>query len=302
MSNGSHDGTTALARQQAQLAATICDTPMREGPFRRGDGLAVYRRNLLAVAEATLGVSYPTARRLLGHGQFRALVAELLRLHPPTRGDWGEWGEELPLLIERSEQGDKFPFIAPVAELDWLRHRANRAADNRFDPTTAQLLESHRVDHIGIGIARHVGLTGSIYPLVDILDWHADPTAGAEAMQVSEALRPVLVYRRELRVEQRYISPTDYVFLLGLRAGRSVGSLLDELAGQDFDFPTWVAQALELNLISNLYLIQENSLCKTQSNPFPDTTTGSRSRWSTCRSSPRRPRACTWPGCFSPRG
>lgn len=85
MSNGSHDGTTALARQQAQLAATICDTPMREGPFRRGDGLAVYRRNLLAVAEAALGVSYPTARRLLGHGQFRALVAELLRLHPPTR-------------------------------------------------------------------------------------------------------------------------------------------------------------------------------------------------------------------------
>jgi hypothetical protein len=118
-----------------------------------------------------------------------------------------------------------------------------------------QLLESHRVDGIGIGIARHVGLTSSIYPLVDILDWHADPARGGDELHVSESSRPVLVYRREFRVEQAYISSEEYLFLLGLRVGRSVGCLLDELAGHDFDFPGWIARSVDRNLINHLYLI-----------------------------------------------
>jgi hypothetical protein len=246
--------TLTLAQRQSRFAAKIFNQPAPSGPFKRGEGFAVYRRNLLAVAEAALGVTSPTARRLLGYTDFQALVAELLTLHPPTRGDWAEWGEQLPAVIGSSEPGRMFPFIASVAELDWLRHCANRAAGNQFDPLSAQLLQSHSVDDIGIAMARHVGLTSSTYPLVEILDWHADPAAAEGQLQVSRSPRPVLVYRREYRVEQRYITQTDYSFTLGLRAGRSVGSLLDELDGQDFDFPGWIEQAIGQNLISHLYL------------------------------------------------
>lgn len=247
--------TRTLAQEQSQLAARIFGATSRSGPFRRGEGIAVYRRNLLAVAVAALRVTYPTACSLLGQSTFEGLAADLLDLHPPTRGDWGEWGEELPLVIERAAPARKFPFIAPVAELDWLRHRANRAADNQFDPSTAGLLQSHRVDGIGIGLARHVGLIHSIYPLVEIHDWHVHPAMAREEFQVSASPRPVLVYRREFRVEQEYISNADYLFLRGLAAGRSVGSLLDELDGQDFDFSDWIARAIDQNLINHLYLI-----------------------------------------------
>ena len=246
--------TLTLAQRQSRFAAKIFNQPAPSGPFKRGEGFAVYRRNLLAVAEAALGVTYPTALRLLGYTDFQALVAELLALHRPTRGDWGEWGEQLPAVISGSELGRKFPFIASVAELDWLRHCANRAADNQFAPLSAQLLQFHSVDDIGIAMARHVGLTCSTYPLVEILDWHADPAVAEDQLQVSRSPRPVLVYRREYRVEQRYITQTDYRFTLGLSAGRSVGSLLDELDGQDFDFPVWIEQAIGQNLISHLYL------------------------------------------------
>jgi hypothetical protein len=255
MSSRLNESYSTLAKQQSQFVAKVLNAPMRSGPFKRGEGFALYRRNLLAVAEAALNVTYPTAQRLIGETEFQSLVAELLALHPPTKGDWGEWGKELPLLIEHFALGRKFPFIAPVAVLDWLRHHANRADDNHFDPSTAQLLESHPVDDIGIGIARHVGLTSSIYPLVEILNWHADPSAVGDALQVSESPRPVLVYRREFRVEQLYIDKTDYLFLRGLRAGRSVGSLLDELAGQEFNFPDWIGRAINHNLISHFYLI-----------------------------------------------
>jgi len=245
----------ALAQQQSQFAAQVLDAPTRKGPFRRGDGFAVYRSNLLAVAEAALAVTYPTVRRLLGEEYFKPLVADLLNLYPPVRGDWGEWGKELPLLVGASAAGIKHPFLAPAAELDWLRHRANRAPDNQFDASTVHLLESHRVDGIGIGIAAHVGITGSTYPLVDIIDWHANPVSRRRELQVAESVRPVMVYRSEFRVEQRYISKADCRFVQGLRNGRSVGSLLDEEVGEDFDFPVWIQRAITKNLISNLYLI-----------------------------------------------
>lgn len=245
--------TLTLAQQQSWLVENILKQPVSSGPLTRGEGFAVYRRNLLAVAEAALGVTYPTVRRLLDRADFQALVAELLVLHPLNRGDWGEWGEQLPALIDSSKRGGEFPFIARAAELDWLRHRANRAADNRFDTDSAQLLQSHSMDGIGIAMARHVGLTHSIYPLVEILDWHADPAAPGEQMRVSDTPRPVLVYRRKYRVEQRYITPTVYQFMLGLNAGRSVGNLIDELDGQDFDFPGWLEAAIGHNLISHLY-------------------------------------------------
>ncbi len=245
--------TLTLAQQQSRLLTNILIQPASVGPIKRGEGFAVYRRNLLAVAEAALGVTYPTVRRLLDQVDFQALVAELLALYPPTQGDWGEWGEALPALIDSSKPGRDFSFVAPVAKLDWLRHRANRAVDNRFDSDSAQLLQAHSVDDIGIAMARHVGLTCSIYPLVEILDWHADPAA-AEQIQISDSPRPVLVYRREYRVDQRYITPVNYSFMAGLHAGRSVGSLLDALDDQDFDFPNWIEQALGHNLISHFYL------------------------------------------------
>lgn len=258
MHNGMEASRPTLARQQARFVANVFDTPVSGGPFAQREGIAVYRRNLLAVAEAALAVTYPSVRRLLGHADFEALTDRLLALHPPVRGDWGEWGRELPLLVEHSRQGRRFPFIAPVAQLDWLRNRANRAADNRFDRSSARLLETHAVDLIGIGIASYVGLTSSRYPLVDILEWHSDGSPDGGAMRLSGAPRPVLVFRREFRVEQVYIGATEDRFLRGLRAGRSIGHLLDELAGETFDFPGWVGRALHRNLISHFYLIQEN--------------------------------------------
>lgn len=258
MTTAINNGISDLGRQQAGLMASIFDAPDCRGPLCRSEGVAVYRRNLLAAAEGALGVTYPTARRLLGQSAFQSLVAELLALYPPTLGDWGEWGEELPLLIDGSEAGRAFPFAAPVAALDWLRHRANRAVNNVFDAASASLLQSDGLDHVGIAIADHAGLISSVYPLVDIFAWHGDAAGDAGDLQVSDAPRPVLVCRPGFRAEQAYISEAEYAFVQGLRAGRSIGSLLDAPAARDFDFPGWITRAIGNNLINHFYRIKEN--------------------------------------------
>ncbi len=250
-----NDDARALAWQQSRFAARVLAAPLRSGSLRYGDGFSVYRRNLHAVAEAALGVTYPTVRWMLGQAKFRALLTELLALYPPAKGDWGEWGAELPALVQHSRVGEEHPFVGPVATLDWLRHRANRAGDNHFDARSLALLDQHPVDRVGIGIARHVGLVRSVYPLVDILKWHADPSASGAALHVSESPRPVLVFRRDFRIHQVYISQADYAFIQGLRAGRSLGTLLDTLTGPEFDFPRWMEQAIARDLINHLYIL-----------------------------------------------
>jgi putative DNA-binding protein len=246
-----------LARQQSLFASRVLSAPEKRGPFKNGEGFAVYHRNLLAVAESALSTTFPTLRRLAGHGDFQFLVKELLKRHPPTLGDWGEWGEELPQLIECTALGRDYSFIAPVAMLDWLRHRANRAADNKFDRSTAQLLQTRHLDDVGIGIARNVGLISSVYPLLEIIDWHSAPGTDSGKLQVSEQPRPVLVYRRNFRVEQLYMDSAQHLFIRGLQAGRSVGVLLDELAADGFDFPAWIEWAIKQNLIKQFYVLKE---------------------------------------------
>ena len=252
-----HSKYLPLARQQSLFVSRILNAPEKRGPLKDGEGFAVYRRNLLAVAESALGTTFPTVRRLTGHGDFHCLVKELLKRHPPTLGDWGEWGEELPQLVEGTDLGRRYAFIAPAARLDWLRHRANRAADNQFDQSTAQLLQSRHLDDVGIEVAEHVGLISSVYPLLEILDWHSDPGTDSGKLRVSELPRPVLVYRREFRVEQRYMHRMQHSFIRGLMARRSVGALLDELAADGFDFPSWIEWAIKLNLIKHFYSLKE---------------------------------------------
>lgn len=262
MNSMHHEESAMLFQQQAHFVSEIFNAPSGKERMGTADGMEVYRRNLFAVAVAALQVTYPTVWRLLGQPAFESVAKELLSQYPPEKGDWGQWGEELPSIIESSVHGDRFPFVAHAATLDWLRHCSNRASDSAFDHSTVQLLETHRLDRIGIELADHVGLVKSVFPLVEIFNWHGDESLSSESstenFEVSDSPRPVLVYRHKYRALQQYISLPDAVFLQGVRDGRSIGSLLDELEGHQFNFPGWIAQGISQNTINRLYLIEEN--------------------------------------------
>ncbi|MEQ9465081.1 MAG: putative DNA-binding domain-containing protein [Haliea sp.] len=246
---------TSLAQQQEHFVDAVFgidDAGSRPLTSWR-QGLSIYRRNVVAVAEAALAVSFPVLYRLMEQADFRALSVALLRAHPPVAGDWGEWGAELPTLLAATSAGRQFRFLAPMARLDWQTHRSARAADNQFDPASLALLTDPGIDRVGITLAAHVGLLESMYPLLEIRNWQDGQEAAAGEFVVASVPRAILVYRQQYRVEHTYMNPRDHVFLNGLRAGRAVGSLLDELANTDFDFALWLERALRQNLIQHFY-------------------------------------------------
>tara|TARA_R110002124_G_scaffold269690_1_gene437629 strand:+ start:2705 stop:3454 length:750 start_codon:yes stop_codon:yes gene_type:complete len=246
---------TRLAQQQAAMVDALFradDTDARSlTPWQQG--ISVYRRNVAAVAEAALKISFPSVYRLLDQADFRALSLALLHTHPPVAGDWGEWGAELPTLLKATSAGRQFGFLAPMASLDWQSHRSARAADNRFEPASLSLLTDPGLDRVTIALADHTSLLASEYPLLEIRGWQQGQGANAGEFVVTGTPRAILVYRTHYRVEHSYLSPQDHFFLSGLQAGRAIGALLDELATTDFDFALWLERALSQNLIQHFY-------------------------------------------------
>lgn len=232
------------ARQQA-LLQEIVGAGTDAGSARRG--VAIYRANAAALAERALAAMYPTLRSLLGEADFRQLVREHWRSHPPERGDIGEWGRALPGWIERHAGLAAWPYLADCARLDALRHACERASDAEFD--TVSLLQLDQGDPTALTLRLRPGaaLLASSWPVASIFEAHQQPgEAGFSAAREAIAARraeSVWVVRCGWRAEVRRVHGGLERWLRAVLAEQSLASALTA-AGPDFDFAAWLAEAV----------------------------------------------------------
>jgi hypothetical protein len=89
-----------------------------------GNGMKVYRSNLIFGMLQALKDTYPFCLALLGENNFNFLGREYIYGHPSTHPDLTDYGESLgDFLSGRSEIG-AWPFLADVARLEWALDRA----------------------------------------------------------------------------------------------------------------------------------------------------------------------------------
>jgi Putative DNA-binding domain len=222
------------------------------------DGLAVYRSNAGAIAERALAATYPTLAALVGEASFAALARDVWQHHPPTRGDLGEWGGELPEFIAASTQLADEPYLADSARLDWLVHRASRAADAPAAPPDLTLLASTAPERLHLRLVPGTAVLESRHPVVAIWQAHQQahqPGAGESESEHAERFAAVRAafaagqadsawVRREgyaVRVER--IDAPAAAFVGALLAGHSLASALD-LSGPAFAFDQWLVHAI----------------------------------------------------------
>jgi hypothetical protein len=163
-------------------------------------------------------------RRIVGEAFFAALARAYGRAQPPASGDLNEFGALLPAFIAEFPHTQDLPYLADVARLEWLVHRAYYAAPaGAFDPGRA--LEAR--------LAPACGLLESAWPLAAI--WQAHQPGGDPA-SVDLAAGPelVLVLRPAWRVEVRALARGDYRFLAGLGGG--LGPALEAAVAADAQF------------------------------------------------------------------
>jgi hypothetical protein len=89
-----------------------------------GNGMKVYRSNLIFGMLQALKDTYPFCLALLGENNFNFLGREYIYGHPSTHPDLTQYGESLGGFLSGRPEINPWPFIADVAKLEWALDRA----------------------------------------------------------------------------------------------------------------------------------------------------------------------------------
>jgi Putative DNA-binding domain len=224
-------------------------------------GVAAYRGNAGAVAERALAGTFATLAELVGDDAAGALARDFWHHHPPARGDLAEWGDALPGFVAASPQLADEPYLADVAQLEWLVHRASRAADAPPAAPDLQALAGADPARLRLLLAPGTALVPSRWPVAAIWLAHRQPahddtrfSAVREAF-ASQRNETALVWRDGAQVRVAAVDPADAAFVQTLLDGQPLADALDA-AGADFAFDRWLAGALASGLLAAFQLAE----------------------------------------------
>ncbi|NJM33606.1 MAG: DUF2063 domain-containing protein [Rhodomicrobium sp.] len=242
--SGGNDKCGGLAELQAEFIASLSlrrqDLPggivghVSASPSGR---FAVHRNRAVAGLVDTLRARYPAVMRLAGEEFFRAAARLYAAEDPPRSPALLDYGGGFPGFLARFEPAQGLPYLAGVARLEWLRHRAYHAADAVPMPASA-LAEAPR-ERIGDAVLRlhpSAAILASDYPILSI--W--------ETNVMDETVRPigpdlageaVLIVRPMLEVLVMRLGPGGFEFIEEIASGGKLASAARcaEAASPDFD-------------------------------------------------------------------
>ena len=222
---------------------------VRAGQWQRG--LDAYRSNGHELAHRALAAAYPAVAQLLGDDNFRSLARSLWMAHPPGRGDVAQWGGELAAHVEALAQLiEEEPFMADVARVEWLLHRAASAADAVPDPASLQLLTAHDPSNLTLVLCPGAGCVASAWPVASIVNAHVagKPSLEEAGRRLREGRRETaLVWRQGFKPRVREAAPGEADFISALQEARSLADSLE--AAPALDFGQWLAPAVQSGLL-----------------------------------------------------
>ncbi|MBV6415604.1 MAG: hypothetical protein CMLOHMNK_00116 [Steroidobacteraceae bacterium] len=215
--------------------------------------MAIYRYNLQAGFGKALALEFPVIAALCGADYFARLAREFQLAHPSTSGDLHHIGAPFPrYLRQRFESGD-YAYFADVAELEWAREEAARAADGvPFDVGTLGTVAPEDTPALRFAFQPAVRLVVSRWPILSIWEAHQAPgevrpvdpgaSAGAEHVLVRRAATGPVLER---------VGEAEFSWLASLLRGAPLGEAFDAALAIDAAFD--VAMALQRCVARGLF-------------------------------------------------
>jgi hypothetical protein len=236
------DAAERLAHLQASFSQKLMQrggaAPAALTPPKR---FGVYRNNVFASLITALRARYPVIERLVGEDFFAAAAGLFIEAFPPRSPVLIDYGEGFSDFLESFEPAAALPYLADVARLEWLRHRAYHAADrNALRPSDLASVPSDCVLALEFEFHPSSALVVSPYPIVSIWETNAHD---AEARPIGPDLagEAALVVRPDYDVQIVRLDEATHAFAAALAQGAALG----EAAAKGAEFDRFnLAQAL----------------------------------------------------------
>lgn len=225
--------------------------------------LEVYAGGYTARIAESLKEVYEAVRHVLGEGVFTRVAQDFAETRPSRHYDLGLAGRDFAVFLKNAKITEKLPFLPDLAFLEWRVAEAFHAYDSA--PLAAAAMNEvapEDWERLIFSFRESVSLFRSAWPVVDI--WRARHTP-VEKFDLEIMHRPqcALVHRSGFRVACEAIESEEFAVLQALKAGRTLGSVLDEAAsdlesrGQEdavLPLEVWFSRWSGLGLFASIHL------------------------------------------------
>jgi len=254
-----------LAALQARFGAGL-DAPLSEAgaleiflgvPDQVKSRFGIYRSNTIANAAKAIGAAYPVIEKIVGAEFFAGLAKEYRSCVPAVDGDLNEYGASFAAFLADFPPATRVPYLADVARLEWLVHRARYAADPApFD--RARLAAVSPEDQLRLRPRLHPAchLLHSDHPIARIWEVHQDTFNGEFEVDFSRGPAHALVFRPRFRVEVARITDAEAAFLASSREGGTLETALAAAQARNasFDLGRLLSEWVESSVIVDFEL------------------------------------------------
>jgi hypothetical protein len=206
-------------------------------PEQAGRRFGIYRGNAAANGAKAMAATFPVVKKIVGAEFFAGLTREYQSRHPSQHGDLNEYGQAFAGFLAVFPPASEIPYLADVARLEWLVHRAHYAADpGPFDPARLASISPEQQLRLRPCLHPACGILHSAYPLSRIWQVHQDSFDGEFTVDFSQAPSYALVYRRHFRVDVAQVGDAAAAFLAASLAGATLEIALSAAQAHDASF------------------------------------------------------------------
>ena len=237
----------SLSHLQARFSRKLIQRGGAEpGELTRSKRFRVHRNNVFASLIGALRGRYPVIERLVGEDFFEAAAGHFIEAHPPRSPMLIDYGEGFSAFLESFEPASALPYLADVARLEWLRHRAYHAADRKaLGSSDLARTPSDRAFALTFEFHPSAALIVSPYPIVSIWETNAHdaetrpigPDLAGEAALIVRPDDEVLVVRLD-EAEHAFTAALSEGATLGKAAMKGAGLKAQDLTGSTLHQPS----------------------------------------------------------------
>lgn len=261
--SASADKPGGLHRLQAEFIASLT---LRQDVLPRGVAshvspspsrrFGVHRNTIVVGLIDTLQARHPAVVRLVGEEFFRATARLYVAEDVPRSPALLEYGGGFPDFLARFEPARGLPYLADIARLEWLRHRAYHAADAEpMPPAMLAQVPAERIGDVMFQLHPSAATLASDYPVLSI--WETN-VADAVVRPIGPDLpgEAVLVVRPALEVLVMRLSPGGVAFIEEIASGGSLAAAAGraEAASPDFDLAGGLGALLAVGAFTGFWI------------------------------------------------
>lgn len=241
---------------QAAAAPAVALNPQRGTPGLQR--MEVYADGYVARTREALAEVFEAVQHVIGEHRFTHLAERYAVAHPSQDYNLSLAGRHLPGFLRTSPLLTEWPFLADLAQLEWLMSAAFHAPQQPpLVPARWTALTMEQWDQVRLAFQPSAACVCSAWPVRDIWQARQTPRAAVDIDLVNRPQR-VLVYRRELTVRVELLEEAEALVLEGLLAGQTLGAVCERLAQRDGaaipPLGAWFARWMAAGLITDLVL------------------------------------------------